>query len=259
MKTGNILRMPPRNSVREKKETGEAGKAPDRKKPIHKKRGGGAHDDDDDSVDSHGNIRGLIAYSDESDEGELSPKLKETVRKSARLAAINAREKIRKTLKKEERGFKPRNTVINRMSDPPKKVENENSKGRVVESDSDSDYDESKMDEDDDEDYTDDSEEEEEYMDEDDDEDEDDVEEKEKPRKPTAGISISFGAIGDEEDTSMIPKRHNMKKESEIVKKFVKLLSEPHDEGGIDEQIDQFKALANVRRASAMERMHTCK
>ena len=48
-------------------------KAPEPKKPLNKRRGGGAHDDDD-SVDSHGNVRGLIAYdgdtSDESYETE---------------------------------------------------------------------------------------------------------------------------------------------------------------------------------------------
>jgi ATP-dependent Lon protease len=228
--------MPPRNSIREKKETGEAGKAPDRKKPIHKKRGGGTHDDDDDSIDSHGNIRGLIAYSDESNEEELSPKLKETVRKSARVAAINAREKIRKNLQEEERGFKPRRSVINRMSAPPKKNEKDKTPESESETELESEYEETSMEEDD-EDYT---EEEDEYMD----EENDDEPSPKNARKPAAGISISFGAIGEEEDTSMVPKRHNMKKESEIVKKFVKLLSEPHDEGGIDEQIDQFKALA---------------
>ena len=42
----------------------------------------------------------------------------------------------------------------------------------------------------------------------------------------------------------MIPKRHNMKKESDIVKKFVKLVTEPMEEGGIDDQIDEFKRLS---------------
>ena len=36
------------------------------------KKGKAPQNDDDDSVDSRGNIRGLIAYSDEEDESEFS-------------------------------------------------------------------------------------------------------------------------------------------------------------------------------------------
>jgi flagellar biosynthesis GTPase FlhF len=89
------------------------------------------------------------------------------------------------------------------------------------------------------------SEEDDEYMGEDDDEDseEDEEMEEEAPKKRGAEISISFGAENDSAER-MIPKRHNMKKETASVKQFVKLLSEPRDIGGIDDQIDQFKALS---------------
>ena len=39
----------------------------------------------------------------------------------------------------------------------------------------------------------------------------------------------------------MIPKRHNMKKESAEVNSFVKLLTKQQEDGGIDDQIDEFK------------------
>jgi len=59
------------------------------------------------------------------------------------------------------------------------------------------------------------------------------------------GFSISFGGIETKSNDSMIPKRYNMKKEPENVKKFVKLVTKPSDENTIDNQIDQFKALSS--------------
>jgi hypothetical protein len=66
---------------------------------MSKKRSGGAHDDDD-SVDSHGNVRGLIAYEDDeseeefvtdeetpSDRSNLTPQQRRELRRSARTAA----------------------------------------------------------------------------------------------------------------------------------------------------------------------------
>jgi ATP-dependent Lon protease len=46
----------------------------------------------------------------------------------------------------------------------------------------------------------------------------------------------------------MIPKKFNMKKEPEIVKKFVKLLTTPVEENSIDTQIEEFKALSTERQ-----------
>jgi ATP-dependent Lon protease len=43
-----------------------------------------------------------------------------------------------------------------------------------------------------------------------------------------------------------------MKKESAEVKKFVKLVTEPHEEGGIDDQIDEFKALSKEKQAELL-------
>jgi hypothetical protein len=86
---------------------------------------------------------------------------------------------------------------------------------------------------------------------EDDDEEEegdDDEEDEEDDENPVgkSGILLSFGLDG--ADDRMIPRRHNMKKESEEVKNFVKLITTPSDEDTIDGQIDQFKALPLEQR-----------
>ena len=67
------------------------------------------------------------------------------------------------------------------------------------------------------------------------------------------GISISFGGPVEDQVDRMIPRRHNMKKESEDVRKFVKLLSKPAEENTIDDQIDQFKALESPKKRAMLE------
>lgn len=244
-----------------KKESGDAGKSPDRKSPkTHSKKAGrGAHDDDDESVDSHGNIRGLIAYSSDSEDSmdtSLTPEDRLVIKRSARAAATAAKEKIKARLKAEEsspepspaptrkaKGFVPKKKKAKKEEPEPeseseaeeeeepvkKKAapkKSKSSKKPVVET-------ESEEEEEDDEDYDDEEEEE--------DEDYDD-------EKAPGGFVITMGGYEEEEDR-MVPKRHNMKKESEIVKKFVKLVTKPVDEGGIDDQIDEFKRLTDSKQA----------
>ena len=247
MKTTETSRMPVRQSKNAEAAKGKA--APDQKKPPSKRRAGGA-DDDDDSVDSHGNIRGLIAYSDSDDESfqteddtpsdssRLTPEQRQEVRRSARKAARKATQRImakdspkpKKAVESESEDEKPkkRSDLVSRKKVVESEEEEEKPKKRrgflprkkpVVESESESEF------------------ESEEEEDEDEDEDEDDEEYEEGSR---GGLIISFGG-GEEEDTRMIPKRHNMKKEPAEVKKFVKLLTKQQEEGGIDDQIDEFK------------------
>jgi hypothetical protein len=78
---------------------------------------------------------------------------------------------------------------------------------------------------------------------EDGDEDDEDYEEEDSRRSGAPGIMISFGS-GEEQPDRMVPTRHNMKKESEDVRKFVKLITKPVEDGGIDDQIDEFKRLS---------------
>jgi ATP-dependent Lon protease len=104
----------------------------------------------------------------------------------------------------------------------------------VVESDEEMELDDS------DSDYTEDDSDDSDYMEE---------ESAQPSKKGPAEISISFGTVAEGPDERMIPKRYNMKKENSLVKKFVKLLTEPQNTGGIDDQIDQFKALSEEKQA----------
>lgn len=116
---------------------------------------------------------------------------------------------------------------------------------RIQESESES---ESELsDEDEYSDRTDDEEDDEEGTVEETEDDEEYDEEEEDDDQPRAGgITLSFGI--DEGAERMIPRRHNMKKESAQVRKFVKLVTTPSDEDTIDGQIDQFKALPEEQR-----------
>lgn len=280
--------MAPRNSKQEKKESGDAGgSAPGRKKPAptqQKKRAGGGGDDDD-SVDSRGNIRGLIAYTSEEDDetyhpesetdtAELSPEERATIRKYARAAAVRARRRIARTLEKEQEssphGTKkaskasPKNEIVSSKeaeeSDDDETDTDEETvtkgsgkrkgflpqrrRARPARSEEESEEDEEETDEDDDE-------EDDDYDSEEDSEEESDDDA--GGRHGPAGISISFGTFDDEENDRMIPKRHNMKKESPLVKKFVKLVTKPVEDGGIDDQIDQFKSLPAEKQTQLLE------
>ena len=188
---------------------------------MNKKRGQPANDDDD--VDSKGNIRGLIAYSDESyEEEEESPRgrtskngrSKSGFKPKPRKAAIAAKEKLAK---------------------PKRKL-------AIVESESESEEDESTEETsislEEDAEGTEDTDAED---DEDEDYDEDDETEGGSPRKMI--LNFGFGGAAEEEDTRMVPKRYKIKKESEDVQKFFKLMTEPIETETIDDHIDQFKAL----------------
>ena len=100
-------------------------------------------------------------------------------------------------------------------------------------------------------------EEEEEDEDEDDDDEDEDYEEEEeeitagspkKKRNTPAEISISFTTSGSDASERLIPKRFNMKKEPSIVQKFFKLMTDPPEDDGIDNQIEQFKALTTEKQ-----------
>ena len=208
------------------------------------KKKGNRHDSDDDSVDSHGNIRGLIDYGYTSDssyitsesESESESELSEIEEiRGRRKAAIKAEKKIKKVIEHETKatggcGVKKQklekgNSLITKMR-----------KKLVVESESES---ESEEDEEEDKDSM-------TLEDEDEDEDEDeedDLREDEMERR--GGIILTLGSPG---DNPMIPKRHDMKKEPEIVKKFVELLTKPLEDNSIDAHIDQFKVLTEEKQ-----------
>ena len=235
--------MPKLNTNKAKKDSAESGtKPPDRKKPMAKKRSGGGGDDND-SVDSHGNIRGLIAYDDSEEEFEseddtpsdmtrLSPKQRHEIRRSARAAAMKARNRIRKSVKKSAKESESEESEESEEEETPK-----SKRGFVPR----------KKPEPEPEPEEDSEEEEDEDYDEDEDEDDDEEEEEEEAR---GGLIISFG--GEETEDRMVPKRHNMKKESPAVKKFVELITKPREEDSIDCQIDEFKRLSTEKQTELL-------
>ena len=283
MKNNNLHRMPKNVSQAAKKDVAPVKKdtVPVKKAPSKKKGGAGANDDD--SVDSRGNIRGLIVESDDeidesddesfqtddetpSDSSHLTPEQRTAIRRYARKAAIAAREKFAPAVTKTKAKAKA----------PPKEKEKEKAKTKAKSS--------KKVEEEEEEDEEEEeikpkkkskkkvpiaepeSEEEEEEEDEEDeeeddeDEDDEDEDEEEDENEGMPGITLTIGSFGEEEDDRMIPKRHNMKKESDIVKKFVKLVTEPMEEGGIDDQIDEFKRLSSDKQAeliTVLERKST--
>ena len=254
-----------RSMAKTRTTSGDGGdKAPGRKQAARKntvKKAGAHHDDDDESVDSRGNIRGLIAYSSESDEdyeeddesvdSGLTPEQRGEIRRVARKAAVKARERIQRRLKKEEddsrksrRAREEEEAAKKKTKSKAKKVEEESEEEeeevskkkskskKVIESESEEEEDEEEDEEDDDED-------EDEY-------DEEDDEDYDGP----SGISINIGGFdGGMFADRMKPKRHNMKKESEIVNKFFKLVTNPVELDTIDDQIDQFKTLPEEKQA----------
>ena len=202
--------------------------------PLNKKRGQPANDDDD--VDSKGNIRGLIAYSDESyEDEEESPRVntgrtgrsRGGFKPNPRKAAVVAKEKIREKLT----GTKPKRKMAVIESEEEEEEDEDEEETSISE-----DLDDVEEDEDDDAEGTD-----EEY-------DEDDAEDTEEgsPRKMI--LNFGFGGAAEEEDTRMVPKRYKIKKESEDVQKFFKLMTEPIETETIDDHIDQFKALKDEER-----------
>jgi hypothetical protein len=235
-----------KNTILNKKDSGTSGENPPGcKKPVQNvKRGGGHHhhDDDDESVDSHGNIRGLISYSDEDEESmsmssdEKPVKKKGSAKKS--FVPIGKRTRASKKIATEDKSVATSPVASKKVvAASPKK-----SSRRVEEEEMEIEEEEEEEEEedDDDEDYDDD--------DEDYETDEEEEEWGRKGKRNAAEISISFGGMADSQQERMVPKRHNMKKENEITNKFVKLITEPRESGGIDEQIEQFKALPSDKQ-----------
>jgi hypothetical protein len=229
-------------------------KSSGRRQPTKQSLKRNAPQDDDDSVDSKGNIRGLIV-SDESEsefisetdtEEEdiiLTKKIKERAKKRSlrnhrALKKKFAPKKSKKVVEEseeeeseeeEEVPKKKKNKLIRRKKAVEEEEEEEEDE-EASEADDDEEDDEDDEDEEDDEDY---------------DEEDDDIQ--------MNGLHINIGGFGDDFADRMVPKRHNMKKESKEVKKFVELISKPYEENTIDDQIDQFKGLSAEKQSRIIE------
>ncbi len=208
------------------------------------------HDDDDSSVDSRGNIRGLIDYDYEESDSDYTSSDGDK-RPPQRRAAVKANKRIAKAMAKEEEAKAAKNSIIKRKkpiviqsSDEEEQDEElyrrrlkapigANRKHRYTPSEEEEDA-ETLGSEDT---------EEEEY-----DEDEEDYEE-----TGPGVIRINIGAAAADEEDPMVPKRHNMKKEAPIIRKFVELVTKPMEDVGIDAQIDQFKAMDGAKQKQLIE------
>ena len=232
-------RMPKRSGPADDEETANKAAKPSKKERLIKKRAGGKHDDEnssDSDVDHRGNIRGLIAYSDETESEEEDRPVKK------RKAALKADKLIKKELAKA--GSKYRTRPEPEPIRPAKKA-----RRQVVEESSE----EEESEDDDFEEFGTDSEDEGETLgsqdtDEEEDEEEEDSDDEEasniSPSRSGTNLLITIGGGEDDIMDPMVPQRHNMKKEGPAVKKFVKLLTTPVEDNTIDAHIDQFKALA---------------
>ena len=225
----NQLKKHNRMTRAEKDEKKDKPKASSRN--LRKKRSGrNGGDDDDDDLDSRGNIRGLIAYSDETDEETPRSSSKKTgFRPSSRKPAVETKSKSAKeqASQKEQASPKKRGFL--------------SKKKQVIESESEEDTSISASeDEEDDLDEDEDEEDEEDYDEDEEDEEDWDEDDEESPRR---NMILNFGFGEETADTRMIPKRYKIKKESQDVQKFFKLMTEPIETETIDDHIDQFKTL----------------
>jgi ATP-dependent Lon protease len=212
------------------------------------KKRGGKHDDDSDSVDSHGNIRGLIDYEYDS-ESSYSP----TSDSESSLSTVEHPRGRRKAAVKAEKRIKrlsKANGGAGRSPTPPVKPRRLKKK-YVAESSSSSssseeEDEESEASTDAEKELKEESEEEEEETE----DEENSMELEENGIERRGGIVLTFGAGA---DNRMMPQRYNMKKEPQIVKHFVELLTKPMEDNSIDAQIDQFKALTDVKQRELIE------
>ena len=90
--------------------------------------------------------------------------------------------------------------------------------------------------------YEENEDEEDEDEDEEDEDEEDDEEEADEAEEIATDIQSFILALRKSSD-AMVPKKYNMKKEPEMVQRFVTLLTTPVEENTIDTQITQFKSL----------------
>jgi hypothetical protein len=239
-----------------------------RRAPTKKRAGAGAgdrSDDDDNSIDSHGNIRGLIDYDYETEDSDYTTSEEEAPVRSKAAAIAAAKKAATKKPKPSQRPLKKRKApssdeeseeeesdddiVIHRRGRPTASLRRRlQAKRRKMLMAIDSEEEEEDEDEEEDDDEEEDEEEEEEE--EEADSEDDDYEEDSQPN-----FVIRLGMGGDEDDSAqrMIPRRHNMRKEPAEVKKFVELITKPIEDNDIDSQIDQFKALDPEKRRELLK------
>jgi hypothetical protein len=260
-----------------------------------KRRSRPDHDDDDSSVDSHGNIRDLIAYEDDSEStysetpdsswrasssssdhkprrrGRRAPsddeEEEENERPPRRRAAVKAERRIQRKLEEEEDRKRRRHRRQQDEEEKPKRR-----RKPVTPEDEESDEEEKpkrrrkpatpeeEETDEDDEDYDEDEEQdddEENDDDEDDDEENDDDEEDddEEPQNRRGGIELLISDLGAALAGPQKPKKYKMSKEPENVRRFVKLVQTEVDPD--EEDIDRDIGYFKALTPKAQDRLLT--
>jgi hypothetical protein len=220
---------------------------PPKKSDKKQRRAPETSSDEDSSVDSHGNIRDLIAYSSEESR-HRKPRRRnrdeesEESRPPRRRAAVKAEKKIKQKLKQREEEEEERRRRRRRRDEESEETEETEEsedrnrrrrRRRDEETEDDETYDE-------DEDETED--EDDETFDEDEDETDDEEDDEDGPRLGGIELLISdlAGAAGPPK-----PKKYKLKNEPENVRRFVKLVqgTDEDEEEDIDRDITYFKSL----------------
>ena len=224
--------------------------------------------DDDSSVDSKGNLKDFIAYTDDDEEDKRTSKNKKNAGFKPKKYNTRGSSKLQKKLQKMELTSESEpETDTETIEPPPRRASRKNtidetheeaefyktaSKGskkvdakihkkkkrRTSDTSSTSSHETTS--------YSENSE-----TDQDDDEDEDEEtydSDYETEEEGATMPSIMFFGGQDPGEDPMKPKRHNMKKEAEPVRRFVDLISKQSEENTIDSQIDMFKGLTDEQQ-----------
>ena len=255
-----------RSSTEETPSKGKKRAAPEKKKLPAKKRGGhgGAEDDDDNSIDSNGNIRGLIDYdyesddSDYTDESESPPKRRKMATKKKAVKNAKKPKPVLYAVESSSEEEEEEEVVVQRRRTRPtaslrrRMAEARRSRFRKIKEESEEEEeDDDDTEEEEDEDDT----EEEDEEDAETDEDDEDYDSEAEDNEAMPNFVIRLGGADADDDAAqrMIPRRHNMRKEPAEVKKFVELITKPIEDNDIDSQIDQFKALDAEKRRTLLK------
>ena len=192
--------------------------------------------DDDSSVDSKGNLKGFIAYSEDEEETKKKKKRYNT----------RSTGKVQKNLMKMEIE-EDEKTEVETKTKSGKDISKYKKKKQVESSSSSSASPSITYSDDEREFYGENVSESESEYDEDDEEYYDDEE-----QMPSI-MFISGSGSGPDESERLIPKRHNMKNESEIVRRFFDLVTKQPEENTIDNQIDMFKGLTDEQQSKVID------
>ena len=227
----------PKKSGRDDEESKPRKSAPTKASKQLKKRAGGRHDDETDSdVDDRGNIRDLIAYSDEDESESEEEQEQERAPAKKRRSAVLAEKRIKKELMAEKLKKKVKAEKAEKAEKAMKAAKRAKESSSEEEEEDEDDFEEFGSDEED-------EDEDGETLGSEDTDEEDEEDEEGMDSRGQTNLLITIGAGDEGIMDPMIPMRHNMKKESGPVKKFVKLLTMPVEDNSIDAHIDQFKAL----------------